>query len=174
MVCVHFLKKYLAFILTVHFLPTFTIFFHFSYVQGKAQKCKFRIHSEELTGSLIQIHKNFNMRNLHAWAKQLSPGWLAGKNPHPFQDRVPFYREVDSKTIQWIVSRPPERTMNSWINRKHQAVITLHTFINLLPGGISIFWVVSQALGYRESESPASQIPLLPEPGCISSEFPYS
>lgn len=60
-------------------------------VMEKPQKSSFRINSEELTCSLIQVHKSFNRRNLHTRARQLLPVVPSGKGPHPSQDRVSFF-----------------------------------------------------------------------------------
>lgn len=40
---------------------------------GESPQSKFKVDSEELTGSIIQIHNSFNRRNLHTQTKQLLP-----------------------------------------------------------------------------------------------------
>ena len=60
-------------------------------VGRKPPKSKFRMDSEELTCSLIQIHNNCNRRNLHARVKQLLvPRGGPQDESHSSQDRVSF------------------------------------------------------------------------------------
>lgn len=64
-------------------------------VEGKPQRSKFRIKSQELTGSLTQTHRSFNRRNLHTRSRQRSV--VAGNKSTPSQDRVSVYRGLTGK-----------------------------------------------------------------------------
>lgn len=71
-------------------------------VGGKPQKSQFRIDSEELTHSLIQVPKSVNKRNLHTRATQLLPGVAGQDEATPLPGQGPFYRRF----IAGVIGKP--------------------------------------------------------------------
>lgn len=120
-------------------------------IGGKLHKSKFRINSEELTCSLIQMHKSFNWRNLYIWAKQLLPVVASWEESTPLPGQGLFCIGVHSHLDHQKEQRVPNLTDN--IRQLSHSIQLLTSFLGtwcLSLCSIPLFWVVNHSWGYRE------------------------